>query len=239
MIAHEMNRLEGWRHLHIPRLKACHALLLTRAWGPVPQDLARTGGDGGPDGQGAAARVCMRMPGRHGPRRGRRRRRHTTTRRHSGCCVDGQDHLVITPGTRVELAACRDGRIQGGVPWGLGIPPEMVAPRLERRAGAHPPPGRPGDVRNQRRRHELACPCGAIPRGEAAAQRIWTLAGQPPHGDRDGGGKTRPGPRGQGRPPGHRGAGPASAAPPGERPSAGRRPPAPRGLVHGQRPASG
>jgi hypothetical protein len=89
----------------------------------------------------------------------------------------------------------------------------MVAPRLELMAGHNPLHGRHGDGLNQLRRDALARQCGAIPRGEAAAQRVWTLAGEPHHVDRDFGGKTRPWLRGQGRPPDHRGAGPESASP--------------------------
>jgi hypothetical protein len=220
-------------------LKECHERLLTRAWVTSPTDLARTGIEGGQSVQGAAALVFMRMPGRNVPRLGRLRRMHTTTRRQRGVFVHGQDHLVITPWTRVEIDEFRDGRLKGGVPWVLGIQPEMVAPRLELMAGQKPPHGRHGDVLNQLRRHELARQFGASPRGAAAAQRIWTLAGEPHHVDRDCGGKTRPGHRGQGRPPDQRGAGPESASPTCERRSAGRRPPAPRGRVNGQRPARG
>jgi hypothetical protein len=115
----------------------------------------------------------------------------------------------------------------------------MVAPRLELMAGQHPPHGRRGDVLNKLCRDELARQFGALPRGEAAAQRIWTRAGEPPHVERDFGGKIRPWHRGQGHPPGHRGAGPASALPTGARRSVGRRPPAPRGIVNGQRPTRG
>src|SRR5262245_12778236 len=106
MIAHAVNRLAVWRNLHSQRLKACHARRLTLAWVTWPKDLARTGVAGGTYVQGATALGFMLMPGRHVPRLGRRRRRHTTTRRPRGVFVDGQDHRVITPWTRVELDEC-------------------------------------------------------------------------------------------------------------------------------------
>jgi hypothetical protein len=236
IIAHERKRLDMVFNLPLQRLKERHALLRTLAWGTGPKDLARTGVACGTEGPGAAALLVGLMPGGKIPRRGRRRRRPTTPRRHRGFVVDGQDPLVLTPWARGESDACSDGRITGGVPGGLGIQPAMVAPRCELLAGQHPPHGRHGEVRPQRRRDAPARACGASPWGKAAAQHLGRRTGEPPHGARDGGGTTPPWPRGPGRAPGHRGAGPESVSPTCERRSAGRRPPAPRGVGHGQRP---
>ena len=239
IVAHEMNGLDVLPNLHIQLLKECYELLLTLAWVTLPKDLARTSVEGGKKVQGSAALVFMLMPSRYVPRLSRLRRMQTTTRLQRGFFVDGQDHLVIMQWTRVEIDECRDSRIKSGVPWVLGIQPEMVAPRLELVAGQNPPHGRHGNVLNKLRCDELTRQFGAIPLGEAAAQRVWTLAGEPHHVDRDFGGKTRPWPRGQGRPPGPRGVGPQSASPTCERRSVGHRLPVPRRIANGQRPARG
>jgi hypothetical protein len=65
--------------------------------------------------------------------------------------------------------------------------------------GQHPAPGGGGDLLNEPRGDEVPRQCGAIPRGEAAAQRIRTRAGEAYHVDRDLRGKHHPWHRGQGR----------------------------------------
>jgi hypothetical protein len=57
--------------------------------------------------------------------------------------------------------------------------------------GQHPAYGGSRDVVHDAIRHELTRQFSAIPLGEAAAQRIWALAGEVYHVDRYRGGKNR------------------------------------------------
>ena len=79
----------------------------------------------------------------------------------------------------------------------------MMAPGLEVMTGQNPPHGGGGDPLNDPIRDELVCQFRAIPLGQAAAQRIRVITGQPHDVDRDLRGGKRPGPRGQGRQRGH------------------------------------
>ena len=119
----------------------------------------------------------MLMPVGKVPRLSGLRGMQTTTGLQRGLLINGQDHLVIMQWTRVEVDELGDGGIKGGVPWFLGIEPEMMAPRLEVMVGQNPPHGGGRDVLNDPLRDELVRQFDAIPRGQAAAQRIRALAG--------------------------------------------------------------
>ena len=142
----------------------------------------------------------MFIAARHVPWLRGPRRRETRTRLQGGFLINGQDDLIRRQGTCVEVDEFRDRGIKGRVPWSLGIEPEMMAPRLEVMAGQNPPHGGGGDTLNDPLRDELVCQFRAIPLGQAAAQRIRALAGQPHDVDRNLRGGNRPWHRGQGRP---------------------------------------
>ncbi len=124
-----------------------------------------------------------------------------------GLLVQGEHYLIRPEGTGVEIDQLGDGGIESGVPGVLRVQPQMMAPGLQLMRGQNPPHRRGGDILNAPLGDELTCEFGAIPLGEAAAQRVRSLAGQAYHVDGDLRGKNRPWPRGQGRQRGHPSAG--------------------------------
>jgi hypothetical protein len=199
VIAHEMNRLDGLVNRRVSRCKKGDAFLLTLAWGTLPIDCSRPGLDGRESIQGPAALVCVLMPSGKVPGWRGPCGRETRTRRQGGCLIHGQDDFVIRPWTRVEVDEGREGGIKDGVPWSLGREPAMRAPGLQMRAGQKPPHRGGGDRLHHARRDELVGQCRALPRGQAATQRIRPLAGEASHVDRDLRGENRPWHRGRGR----------------------------------------
>ena len=139
----------------------------------------------------------------------------------------------------VEVDARRDGCIQGGIAGVLGRQPAMMAPGFEVMASQNPLYGRGGDTRNHSRSEALAGQFGAILRGEAAAQRIRTFAGEAYHVERDLRGKNHPWHRGQGRRRARPGAAPARVWPTGGPPSAGPPRSVPPRSGRAQRPGGG
>jgi hypothetical protein len=199
MIAHELNRLDLGDNLCVPLFQNGDEFLLTLARVTLPQDDARTGVECGKYMQGPTALIFMLIAMGNIPRLSGPRRSKTRTRLSGGFLINGQDHLVILQETCVEVDELRDGGIKDGIAWVLGIQPEMMAPGFEVMARQNPPDGRGGDTLNHALSDELARQFGAIPLGEAAAQRIRTFAGEAYHVDRDLRGKNHPWPRGQGR----------------------------------------
>ena len=115
----------------------------------------------------------------------------------------------------------------------------MLAPRLQRRRGQNPAHGGGGDVLHAPRGDELPRQFGAIPLGQATAQRIGAFAGQAYHVERDLRGKNRPWPRGQGRRSAPPDAGRESAWPTDAPPSVERPPRLPRQTGSVPRPGGG
>src|SRR5919109_42414 len=153
--------------------------------------------------------------------------------------IHRQHALVITHWPCVKVDQLGDGGIKSEIPWALGIQPEMMMPRFELMAGQNPPHRGGGDGLNDPLRDELARQFGAIPLGEAAAQSLGSLAGEAHHVDGHLGGENHPWPHGQGRQPGHPGAGRETAGPTSGPRSVARRPPAPRQTGSARRPATG
>ena len=127
----------------------------------------------------------------------------TRARLQGGLLIHREHQLIFTQRARIELDELGDRGIEGRVPWLLGIEPDLLAPRLQLMRGQNPTHGGGGDGLNDPCGDELPRQCGAILRGQAAAQRVRAFAGQSDHVDRDLRGKNCPWPRGQGRRRGH------------------------------------
>ena len=239
IVAYEVNRVDVLVNLCIECFQKGDAFPLPLPLITVPIDLARAGVTGGKEME--CARPLVLMLHAVGPvvELGGQGRGATRPRLQGSLLVHGEHQFIRMQRPGVEVNQLRHGVIKGGVPRLLGVEPHMLAPGLQVMRGQNPAHGGSRHVLHEAIRHELTRQFSAIPRGEAAAQRIWALAGEAYHVDRDFGGKNRPWPRGQGRLKDRPDAGQENAWPSGGPRSVARQRPAPPQLGRPRLPARG
>jgi hypothetical protein len=202
-----MNRTDALVNLHIHCFEKGNELPLPLTFITVSVDRAGIGVKGGKEVERARPPVRMlhtvgQVVGLSWEGRGR-----SGPRLQGGLLVQGEYYLIRPEGTGVEIDPLGDGGRESGVPGVFRVQPQMMALGLQLMRGQHPPHRRGGDLLNDPLGDELTCEFGAISLGEAAAQRVRSLAGEASHVDGDLRGKNRPWHRGQGRQRGHPSAG--------------------------------
>ena len=239
IVTHEMDGADGLVNLRLPHRQHGDEFPLPLAFITVPIDVTRTGVKGGKQSERPSTLLLVLVPVGNVLRLGWQGWGATRARLQGGLLVHGEDPFIRPQGPGVEVNQLGHRGIEGSVPRLLGREPDMLAPGFQWMGGQHPAHGGSGDVLNDPLGDELPRQFGAIPRRQAATQRIRAFAGQAYHVDGDGGGKTRPWPRGQGRRRAPQGAGRESAWPTSAPPSVGRPPSQPRQTGSAPWPAGG
>ena len=238
IVTHKMNRSDVLSHLLIQFFQKGNEFLLPFAFLALPIDPARTRIKSRQEVEGAGTGVLMLVPigqiaGLGGPRGGWPR-----PWLQGGLLIDGQYPLILPQGARVEVNQLGNGRIEGGVPWLLGVKPKVMTPGFELMGGQNPSNRGAGDLLNEALSNALTCQFGTIPLGEATPQWIWAFTGEADHMARDLWGKNHPWPRGQGRQQAPRDVGRESASPTCVRRGVGHPPIGPPEIANAVRPTA-
>jgi hypothetical protein len=178
IVAYQMNCPDGLSNLPVQVFQEGDAFLLPFAVITLSIDPARTGIKGGKEVAGVSAFVLARIPVGQDLRLRWLGRGWSRTRRHSGLLIQRGTHLVIAEWPRVAIDQVGDSGIKFGSPSGLGIQPEMMAPRCQLVHGQDPADGCRREVRHEPVRDELLRQFGSVALREATAEQIGAFAGQ-------------------------------------------------------------
>jgi hypothetical protein len=164
MVTDERNGLHGVRNRLVSMCQKREAFLRPCPFITLPIDLVGTGVQGGQAMEGTRTLILVLVSVGQVLRLGWPGRGATRARRQGRLLVHRPHQRIRVPRLRVEVNQLEHRGIEGGVPWWLGIEPDMLAPGFPLRRGQHPTHRGGREVLHEASADALPGQCFAIPR---------------------------------------------------------------------------